>query len=250
MSESRESMSDDPGAHDPGAHDPGAVEVDLPGGARALFTTRVAGNLSLSAGDGHEHGLARRQRLCENLGLEWLCASPQVHGTQIRRVRERIHRGGRPVAEPADGHVTALENVGVMVLVADCVPVVLAAEEAVAAVHAGWRGLAAGVLEQGVAALAEIGGQGWQVAVIGPCAGACCYEVGTEALSALGLPAPPPGTSKSLLDLRALARQRLLDAGVSEVLDVERCTICDRRLFSHRREGSAAGRQAAVAWRA
>lgn len=234
----------------PNLNDPDAVELELPGGARALFTTRASGNLSLSAGEGHEHGFSRRERLSEAIGLEWLCASPQVHGTYVRHLLERTHRGGEPVAEPADGHVTALSGVGVMVLAADCLPVVLASEGAVAAVHAGWRGLAAGVLEQGVAALRQIGGHGEQVAVIGPCAGACCYEVGAEVLSAMGLPGPPAGASTQLLDLRAIARRRLLEAGVSEVADVERCTICDERHFSHRREGAVAGRQAAVAWRA
>lgn len=231
------------------ADDHHAVEIELPGNGRALFTSRASGNLSLSAGEGHERGLARRQRVSEAIGLEWLCASPQVHGTDVRHVLERTHRGGKPVAEPADGHATALTGVGVMVLAADCLPVAIASESAVAAVHAGWRGLAAGVLEQGVAALRQIGGEGEQVAVIGPCAGACCYEVGAEVLSAMGLPGPRLGASKQLLDLRVLARRRLLAAGVSEVLNVERCTICDERHFSHRREGAAAGRQAVVAWR-
>jgi YfiH family protein len=224
-----------------------AVEIALPGGARALFTTRGAGNLSLSAGEGHEHGLAQREHLCGALGLDWLCASPQVHGTDVRRVREQAHSGGQPLDEAADGHATALPGIGVMVLAADCVPVVLGAPGAVAVVHAGWRGLAAGVLEQGVAALRELAGEGEALAAIGPCAGSCCYEVGEEVLSALGLP-PPRGVGKAMLDLRAAARERLGAAGVESVIDVERCTICDTRMFSHRREGAAAGRQAAVAW--
>jgi hypothetical protein len=131
-----------------------------------------------------------------------------------------------------------------MVLTADCAPAVLGAEGAVAALHAGWRGLAAGVLEQGVRALREVGGRGEIVAVVGPCAGACCYEVGEEVHAAFG------GAHRDgrLIDLRAIAHDRLLAAGVARVLDARACTICDERFFSHRREGAAAGRQAGVAW--
>jgi YfiH family protein len=229
-----------------------AVALELPGGAQALFTTRASGNLSLSAGADHEQGLQMRDRLCDELGLQWLCAGPQVHGSHVRTVARRTERRGRPVAEAADGHATALRGVGMMVLAADCVPVILSAaggaSAAVAALHAGWRGMAAGVLEQGLATLSALAPDSEIHAVIGPCAGSCCYEVGAEVLSALRRPGPPPGASKAMLDLRAAARERLGAAGVADIRDVDLCTICDRRLFSHRREGAAAGRQGAVAW--
>ncbi|MFZ2050793.1 MAG: polyphenol oxidase family protein [Solirubrobacteraceae bacterium] len=228
--------------------DADAVEIELPGGACALFTTRSSGNLSLAAGRDHEHGLQMRDRLCGELALDWLCASPQVHGDRVLTHTQIAHRGGQPVAASADGHATALHGVGVMVLAADCVPVVLERPGAVATVHAGWRGLAAGVLERGVDALRDLVPAGEVVAVIGPCAGRCCYEVGVEVLRALELPAPADGGEKALLDLRAVARTRLLASGVDRVLDVDLCTICEQRLFSHRREGADAGRQAAVAW--
>lgn len=225
----------------------GLVEVDLPGGGQAAFTTRAFGNLSLSAGVDHERGFAARERLCEELGLAWLCAGPQVHGTVVRRVARAELCGGQPLPDAADGSATALSGVGMMALAADCVPVVLGRRGAVAAVHAGWRGLAAGVLEEGVRALSEVsGGDGGEtVAVVGPCAGACCYEVGEEVQEAFG------GSGRAgerMLDLRRLARERLLGAGVGRVEDVEVCTICDERFFSHRREGASAGRQAAIAW--
>jgi hypothetical protein len=227
--------------------------LELPYGARALFTGRATGNLSLAAGLDHEHGLARRGQLASSLGLDWLCAAPQVHGTRVTRVEQRTGAGGQPLAEPADGHATALHRVGTAVLAADCVPVVLVADGAVAAVHAGWRGLADGVLEEGVEALRELAARdGSLLAAIGPCAGACCYEVGSEVLSRfapeLGLHAPVPGELRAKLDLRGIARGRLIAAGVGAVADLDLCTICDERLFSHRREGSAAGRQAAIAW--
>ncbi len=225
------------------------LRFELPGGGRALFTALADGNLSTARGPGHEHGRRERDRLCGELGLRWLCASRQVHGTVVQRVSTQGGRGGEAVAIDADGHATALRGVGTMVLVADCLPVVLGSEGAVAALHAGWRGLAAGVLEEGVRALRELGGEGEVTAVIGPGAGPCCYEVGEEAHAAFadrsGLRRRGEGRN---LDLPGLARERLEAAGVAHIEDVGACTICDERYFSHRREGPRAGRQAGVGW--
>jgi len=217
---------------------------ELPGGGRALFTRRAAGNLSTAAGERHEQGLRRRRELCERLGLQWLCSSPQVHGTTVNRIERVTASGGVPEPVPADGHATTLAGVGTMVLAADCMPVALGAPGAVAMIHAGWRGLAAGVLEQGVLALGELAGEAPIVALVGPCAGVCCYEVGPEVHAAFG-GAHRVGRN---LDLRAIAHERLLAAGVGRVMDAPACTICDERFFSHRREGARAGRQAGVAW--
>jgi hypothetical protein len=219
---------------------------ELGDGSRALFTTRAAGNLSTSSGERSEHGRAARDRLCEQLGLRWLCASRQVHGSDVLRIDSAERRGGEALPLDADGHATAAAGIGVMVLGADCLPVALAGGRGVAMVHAGWRGLAAGVLEQGVRALRDIGGGQVVIAAIGPSAGVCCYEVGPEVHEALGTGA----SGRGKIDLRAIARERLLAAGVVEVQDVEACTICDARFFSHRRQGERAGRQAGVAWRA
>jgi len=267
------------------------LPFELPGGGHALFTTRADGNLSTMRGPGHEHGRRERDRLCAQLGLRWLCASRQVHGAVVQRVAAQHGSGGEAVAIDADGHATTLRGVGAMVLVADCLPVILGTPGAVAALHAGWRGLAGGVLEEGVRALHELGGEGEIVAVIGPCARACCYEVGEEVhvaleggaagrrppggwrsrrwpfgepvdLRSVGEPGPSsisqPGPSSSQsdggrregrnIDLPGLARDRLTTAGVQRVEDVGVCTICDERLFSHRREGLRSGRQAGVAW--
>ncbi len=219
------------------------LAFDLPGGGRALFTDRSAGNLSTLAGEDHQHGLQRRHELCASLGLRWLCASRQAHGTDVQRVRAPDGSRGEPLALDADGHATALPAIGTMVLAADCLPVALGCDGAVAMLHAGWRGLVAGVLEEGVRAVRELGG-GEILAVVGPGARACCYEVGPEVHSAFG------GAHRHgrKLDLHAIARERLLGAGVSEVRAVGACTICDERFFSHRREGQRAGRQAGVAW--
>jgi YfiH family protein len=148
----------------------------------------------------------------------------------------------------ADGQATDLRGLGALVLTADCLPVALGTDGAVAIVHAGWRGLAAGVLEEGVRALRELGGEGDLLAVIGPGAGPCCYEVGDEVHAAFGDAHRVASPSARNIDLKAIARDRLLAAGVSEVRDLAACTICDERFFSHRREGARAGRQGAVAW--
>jgi polyphenol oxidase len=225
------------------------LRFELPGGGHALFTTRAEGNLSTARGPGHEHGRRERDRLGRELGLQWLCASRQVHGAVVQRVSAADGSGGEAVAIDADGHATPLHGVGVMVLVADCLPVLLGSEGAVAALHAGWRGLAAGVLEEGVRALRELGGGGEIAAVIGPGAGPCCYEVGAEVHAAFAGPTAPGRRSEGRnLDLPCLARERLEAAGVARIHDVGMCTICDERYFSHRRDALSAGRQAGIAW--
>ena len=230
---------------------------ELPGGAQALFTSRAHANLSTLTGDGHEHGRAARDRLCGDLGLDWLCASRQVHGSTVQRVREIAGSRGEAVAIDADGHATALSGAGVMVLTADCLPVALGAETAgggavVAMAHAGWRGLAAGVLEEAIRALRELGATSPIEAIVGPCAGVCCYEVGEEVHAAFGASSDAGSAADyrrgQNIDLRAIAAEKLLAAGVASVSHAESCTICDERFFSHRRQGKAAGRQAGIAW--
>ncbi len=232
----------------------GAEVFELPGGGRALFTARAHGNLSSVGGEQAEHGLQARERLREALDVRRLVRGYQVHGTVVGRVFADGERPGLPNAlnhddaqQPtfqADGHAVAAPAVAAMVLTADCIPVVLGAQGAVAALHAGWRGLAAGVLEEGVSALREVGARGEIVAVVGPCAGACCYEVGEEVHAAFD----HVHRNGHLIDLRSIAHERLLAASVAKVLDAQACTICDERFFSHRREAARAGRQAGLAW--
>ncbi len=247
-----------------------SVRLELPGGGHVLFTDRTHGNLSSVGGDAAEHGADARERLRELIGVERLARGYQVHGTVVQRVIRggasdakraalaiEVPRMGEPAE--ADGQVTADVGVGVMVLSADCLPVALGCDGAVAMVHAGWRGLAAGVLEEGVRAVAALGQSGEIAAIVGPCAGPCCYEVGPEvrdAFAASGRSGPrpdpdvraDPGAHSARIDLRAIAHERLLAAGVEDVRDVLACTICDERFFSYRREGARAGRQAGVAW--
>jgi hypothetical protein len=201
------------------------IDVALPG-ASVRFTGRDDGDLREGAA---------RARLEEAIGRP-VAHGRQVHGTHVRRLGEQS-------GEEADGQATARTDVAPLVLVADCLPVAIAGPGAVAMVHAGWRGLAGGVVEEGVRAVRELGGEGALAAAIGPGAGPCCYEVGDEVHAALG-------TSGPTADLKAVARERLVAAGVEAVQDVGVCTICDARCFSYRREGAAAGRQGGVAWRA
>jgi YfiH family protein len=210
-----------------------------------LFTDRSDGNMSSVGGDRHEHGTDNRESLRERLGVAALVRGYQVHGSYVHVVTTAPgpDRGRRPEPD-ADGQATALTDVGAMVLAADCMPVAIGGPGALAMVHAGWRGLAAGVLGAGVRAVQGLGEDGELVAVLGPCAGPCCYEVGPEVHATLGT-----GVSeRSRIDMRAIARERLLAAGVGSVTELGGCTICDERFFSHRREGERAGRQAGVAW--
>ncbi len=218
------------------------LSSELPGSGRVLFTARADGNVSSVRGDEVERGVDARERLRARIGVRRIARARQVHGAVVALVSDRDDPPTDVVVE-ADGQATVLARFGVMVLTADCLPVALGSPRAVAMLHAGWRGMAAGVLERGVLALRELGGADEITAVIGPGAGACCYEVGAEVHAAL------TGTSRrGPIDLRAIARRRLLAAGVADVRDVRACTICDRRFFSHRREGERAGRQAGVAW--
>jgi YfiH family protein len=223
----------------------GELRFQLPGRGQALFTARSHGNMSSLAGDGAERASQMRERLRREARVQQIARGHQVHGKLVRCLTEM------PAPEPegvppddADGQATALGGLGVMVLGADCLPVALGSEGAVAMLHAGWRGLAGGVLEQGVKAVRALEEAPEIVAVLGPCAGPCCYEVGPEVHRALGR----ESAARARIDLREIARERLLAAGVSEVILTSECTICDERFFSHRREGDRAGRQAGLAW--
>jgi YfiH family protein len=234
----------------------GELSFELPGGGRVLFTERVHGNMSSVTGRDAENATRSRERLREGIGVRRLVRGRQVHGAVVRRAGDEIPDEAAPAAV-ADGHATSRHGVGAMVLAADCLPVALGraprraggstdllAGGAVAMLHAGWRGLLAGVLEEGVRALDALGAEGETVAIVGRGARVCCYEVGEEVHAAFAGAHRQGGR----IDLAALARDRLLVAGVAEVRVLDACTICDPRFFSHRREGVHAGRQAGVAW--
>jgi YfiH family protein len=171
----------------------------------------------------------------------------QVHETAVRRVT--VPPAGEP-PEPGDGQATALAGVPAIVLTADCLPIALAADGAVAMVHAGWRGLATGVIEESMRALREVGGEGTVHAAIGPGAGGCCYEVGQEVHAAFADEGADVRDGRRL-DLKLISRRRLEAAGVDEIHDVGLCTMHEpaELFFSHRRDGGVTGRQGGVVWR-
>ena len=212
------------------------LAVELGHGARGLFTTRHAGNLGLWTADDPAVVAENRRRVLALTGAGGFAYGRQVHGTTVL-----VADAPTQEAEDADGQVVSARGLPALVLTADCLPILLATPGAVAAVHAGWRGLAGGVVE---AALERLG-DGPVHAVIGPAACGRCYEVGDEVREAfgqapLGRPAP--------IDLKALAREKLERAGAT-VEDVGLCTMHDDGFFSHRADGGDTGRQAGVVWR-
>jgi polyphenol oxidase len=127
--------------------------------------------------------------------------------------------------------------------------VAVAGGGAVVMLHAGWRGLAEGVIDAGVRTLRALAGEDELTAAVGPGAGGCCYEVGEEVHRRFA--DYDGGVHRGdNLDLKAIAREQLRRAGVSTIHDVGLCTICSapELFFSHRRDRGVTGRQAGVAW--
>jgi YfiH family protein len=213
-----------------------------PANIRALTTLRT--------GDDPAAALEQRWRLRETLSLpsdpRWL---RQVHGTAV------AIEPGLDMPE-ADAAVTGTDGVVLAIVTADCLPVLLCNETGseIAAAHAGWRGLAAGVLEATVAAMATSPEK--LLAWLGPAAGPDAYEIGEEVR--LAFLAHDPAAKSAFIptrrghwrvDLYALARRRLADVGVMQVFGGGLCTISDpQRFYSHRRDQST-GRMASLIWR-
>ena len=218
-------------------------------------------NLSFSVGDDPAAVARNRARFVHAIGARpvWL---KLVHGTQVLRLHTATE--DHP-ATPADAAWTTDCGVACTVSAADCLPVLFALRDgsAVAAAHAGWRGLAAGVLEATLQAMCR--GTGAQPADVqawlGPCIGPESFEVGADVLQAFGVrPGDGPvahfqarpradGQMRWLADLAGLARQRLVAAGVQAISGTRACTVQDAsRFFSFRRSG-VTGRMAASIWR-
>jgi hypothetical protein len=175
----------------------------------------------------------------------------QVHGTRV--VTAEQCAAGEPAQ--ADAVLCLEPGVAVGIVTADCLPILAASADgrAVVAIHAGWRGLAQGVIEAGITALARAGASGI-LAAVGPHVGACCYEVDAPVLTALSgrygdaLEAAirPGRVGHAWLDLGLLAREALTRSGVAAEaigLLTNACTSCDRRRFhSYRRDGARSGR--------
>ena len=241
----------------------------LPREVGALMTTRAGGasrapwdslNLGAAVGDDPGAVAANRSRFAAATGAAPVFLE-QIHGTRVVRVGRRDAEVDVPPPR-ADASVCAEPGVACTVLVADCLPVLLAAPDGrgVAAAHAGWRGLAGGVVEAALHALCQAAGcapgavSAWLGAAIGP----RCFEVGEDVLRAFG--AEPGSTARShfaarpglpgkwLADLPGLARDRLRAAGVGAIAGGSWCTFEDAtRFFSFRRD-RITGRMAAAIW--
>lgn len=226
----------------------------------ALITTRSGGvssgsyaslNLGAHVGDRAPDVAGNRARLRASLPAEPSYLE-QVHGTQVIELHAAA-RGEAPVR--ADAAYTRSANVICTVLSADCLPVLLcdAAGSVVAAAHAGWRGLCAGVIENAVRATAVAPREVF--AYLGPAISAEHYEVGAEVRQAFLSADPaskeafrPSAAGRWLADLYALARRRLHQCGVEQIYGGDYCTYRDaQRFFSFRRDG-ATGRMAAMIW--
>jgi polyphenol oxidase len=208
---------------------------------RLVWTTTDDGDLAVT---GDPTVLAARRARIVDRPWTWL---HQVHGATV----VPVDRPGAEAGAEADAAVTAAEGAVLAVHTADCLPIALLADGAVGVVHAGWRGLAAGVIGAAVDAVRAASPEPVR-AFIGPCIRARCYEFGVDGLEPIvaALGAEVRATTAwgtPALDLVAGARRALADAGVTEVADGGICTACSPVHFSHRARGDH-GRQALVAW--
>lgn len=244
------------------------LEARLPG-ATAAFTTRLGGvskppfeglNLGILTEDERDAVIENRRLLAAALGFQpyQIAVAHQVHGAELidhagppapwcsfatYELDEQRGGPGDRGLRKADGHVVgAPAQTPALIFVADCVPVALSGPSGVAMLHCGWRGLAAGIIARGAAAI------GATDAAIGPSIGPCCYEVGEEVLASFDYLGAGIASGHKL-DLPEVARRLLLEAGVERVETSGLCTGCEPELFfSHRRDSGRTGRQAGLVW--
>ncbi|MEC5406725.1 peptidoglycan editing factor PgeF [Paraburkholderia sp. MPAMCS5] len=256
---------------------------------RALVTTRDGGvsappfgrwrdgahqpgglNLGMNSGDDRAAVAANRARLLALAGVSDAAWLDQVHGARIVRAQDALaeaRANGAPTQ--ADASVTDQAGIACVVMVADCMPVLFCDEagRAVGAAHAGWRGLASGIVEQTAARVAELAGveTGALNAYLGPCIGPGSFEVGPDVRDAFmksvdgvdgaqrdatarAFVEHPQNAGKYLADLPALARLRLQRLGVTHIAGGDLCTVTQpERFYSYRRDRET-GRMAALIW--
>ena len=226
---------------------------------RAFVTTRRGGvseppfdslNVAYLTDDRRENVRENRERVAAALEVahDELLIGRQVHGGQVKRAEDVV------LGEtPGDGILLTRAGTAAMIVAADCLPLIFydpGAHTGLVA-HAGWRGLAAGVIENGIATLVSAGATPGEVIVgLGPAIGRCCYEVGPEVIAAVepieGEYDPGKG-DRSMLDLKAMARRRLQEGGIDpgKVEDLAICTRCRQDLYYSARGGEPTGRFAA-----
>ena len=223
------------------------------GGYTVGFTTREGGtsegpyaslNLGVMTRDDPQRARENRRIACARLGADVgrLTHNHQVHSNRVVRAAP----GQR--AERADGLWTDEPGVPLLALAADCLPIALVRTHgtpAVAVLHVGWKGLLAGIIDEGVKALGRVA----IAAAIGPAIGPCCYEVGEEVAAPYRERFGDDVMHGRNLDLRTSAERALLAAGVLRVERFDRCTSCESEaFFSHRRDNGETGRQGVIAY--
>lgn len=231
-----------------------------PGPYRIAFSTRNGGvsegafrslNLGMKTADEQAHVVENRRRLCEAVGADPREATMawQHHGTVVARARRGDILTPGTVYERCDGLWSDEPGRAMLVLTADCLAIALVRSEgakpAAAVLHAGWRGLLAGIVAVGVEAL---GGEGL-AAAIGPGIGPCCYEVGEEVADPFRARFGDDIVRNGRLDLWTSAERALRAAGVAQIERLDRCTSCEpETFFSHRRDRGRTGRQGVIAY--
>ncbi len=240
---------------------PDLLDAGLPAPAWGGFTMRTGGvskppwdalDLAIHVGDSRADVLVNRRLLADALGCRQLAYAEQVHGAGVA-VLDRPPGVAGVGAPGVDALVTASPGLGLVVLAADCLPVLLADPRAgvVAAVHAGRSGLTAGVLQSSLAAMAGLGATPAGIsAVLGPSVCGRCYELPAELADEVGrlVPGSRDTTRRGTpsVDLAAGAEALLRTAGVSDVSRVGGCTLEQpERFYSFRRDGRT-GRHAGV----
>jgi YfiH family protein len=223
------------------------------GGYVVGFTTRQGGvsegpytslNLGVMTRDDPQRPRENRRIACSRLGADIgrLTHNHQMHSNRV--VRAVPGKSG----ERADGLWTDDPGVPLLALTADCLPIVLVrthGTRAVAVLHVGWKGLLAGIVEEGVKAL----GRGAIAAAIGPAIGPCCYEVGEEVAAPYREGFGDDVMQGRNLDLWTSAERALRAARVARVERFDRCTSCEpETFFSHRRDNGDTGRQGVIAY--
>ncbi|MGB0638728.1 MAG: polyphenol oxidase family protein [Myxococcota bacterium] len=207
------------------------------------FTTRTdqAGErLHLGTGSSKDDW----ERAARSMGVPEMGVSfvSQVHGNDVLRA------SGAGLVGEADALITDVKGLLIAVRTADCVPILVVGQGVVAAIHAGWRGLAAGVIPK---TIRKLSGAGPFVAAVGPAIGVACYEVGEEVVTGIARWVPEEqfvlrDRKRPHVDLAAAAAYQLREAGIDNVEVTGICTFSDARLWSHRGEAVHAGRQAGL----
>jgi len=224
------------------------------------FTSRVGGvstgsyesmNLGILTEDDPENVVENRRRACASVGADAASATMawQHHGPEVHRAEPRGIVTPGTIFDRCDGLWSDEPHQAMMLLTADCLPIAVGrangAEPALAVLHAGWRGLLAGIVASGAKAL----GGGSLAAAVGPGIGPCCYEVGDEVSGPFAEAFGDDVVHDGKLDLWTAAERALRDAGCEEVERTDLCTYCHPELFfSHRRDRGRTGRQGVVGY--